>query len=92
MKKIIPYLGIFIGAFIIASSAKGQNPVWTLPSLFVGNDGVNPVITTTLPTPTTTAGLGYSGQTSDYASNAIYDNYGELVFFIVDSKLYDDEG
>lgn len=66
-----------------------QNPVWNIPANLFDPIGVG---LSPLPIPTTTAGLGYSGQTSDYASNAIYDNYGELVFFIVDSKLYDDEG
>jgi hypothetical protein len=65
-----------------------QNPVWSLPS-----HKLNHLTTTLTPLP-----LGpdiyvdYQGEEAENSHNAFYDANNELLFFIVDHKVYDGEG
>lgn len=62
---------------------KAQNPFWTFPEqgLDVPDLGINP-----LPTD------DYTGQEADFVHAGLKDPYGEIMFFMMDGRLYNKNG
>ena len=68
----------------------GQIPIWNLSPQYV-----NGIITYPLPqepTPDTDPSNGYDGQVAQKAQNIMTDASGQILFFIVDSYIYDRNG
>lgn len=63
----------------------------TLPSKYLqfGSSGAT---LNALPTQLSSIPQGYTGTSAAFASNSFYNSNGELLFFIVDSKVYDGQG
>lgn len=78
----------FLFIVLYAMNGAAQNPVWTLPNnLF----DVIPNQLSTLPTGPS-FGYDYSGQQALGNHNAMCDENGDLLFFVVDNKVYDKDG
>lgn len=67
-----------------------QNNKWCLPPNLIDFSTGSPIVSS-LPT-NASIPWGYLGQSAAFCSNAIHDNTGELVFFIVDEHVYDKDG
>src|SRR5690554_3262127 len=78
---------VMLGSFYV----NAQNHVWTLPENYVDfGQGPDPQ---PLPIPPDgISGDDYEGQPAMHAHNAIAKPNGQLVFFVVDDKLYDKDG
>nr|MBA3900952.1 hypothetical protein [Bacteroidota bacterium] len=93
MKKIC----FLIICIVMGNGLNAQNNVWSLPGL-VASFSNNPPTTQPLPiplnqgVPNTDPWYGYYGQVSDYAHNAMQDAQGNLLFFVVDGRVYDKQG
>ena len=86
-KKLI----VIVVLLLTFNIGNAQNPIWTLPSNYLVLNPSGTPNSEVLPTPTGTH--VYTGQQSEYAHNAAYNPVtGELLFFIVDDKVYDSEG
>lgn len=74
---------------------KSQNQIWSLPPFYVNNDGNGNVDYDPLPAPggQNLAGVdNYNGQPASFSHNAMQDKDGNLLFFVVDGKVYDKNG
>lgn len=79
-----PPLNPLVGAGLLMA----QDSLWVNGSqLLEFNYTDSQVVVCALPT-----GQDYNGATAQYAQNAQYDEHGELLFFIVDGKIYDHAG
>ncbi|HEU0226758.1 MAG TPA: hypothetical protein VFQ86_03410, partial [Arachidicoccus soli] len=87
MKRLIQFTLAVL--FIISGISKGiaQNPAWILPHYDYGINQIPPL--QPLPSP----GLpNYDGHAAACASNMQLDASGNILFFVVDDKVYDGEG
>ncbi|HET6243681.1 MAG TPA: hypothetical protein VFF35_04090, partial [Bacteroidia bacterium] len=85
MKKLKLLLLISIAPMLLYS----QNNIWSLPGEYYISDDI---ATTTLPTPPVDPFFAYHNQRANYSHNAMQDAQGNLLFFIVDDKIYDRNG
>lgn len=70
-----------------------QNSLWTAPELFLNFNEDGQIGDFSLPIPPDAVpGDDYTGQTATNAHNAMHDQNGDLMFFIVDDGLYDKNG
>ncbi|HET6243683.1 MAG TPA: hypothetical protein VFF35_04100, partial [Bacteroidia bacterium] len=92
MKKQLILLFCLLFSGIVNLRLDAQNNVWSLPGYYY-QPGDLPL---PLPTPTISdqdlAFLFYQGQRALYSHNAMQDAQGNLLFFIVDDKIYDRNG
>ncbi len=73
---------------------KSQNQIWSLPPFYLINDGINQFYDP-LPAPggQNLAGVdNYDGIPASVNHNAMQDKDGNLLFFVVDGKVYDKKG
>nr|MBA2584819.1 hypothetical protein [Bacteroidota bacterium] len=89
MKKTLLLLVLML---VSITAAFTQNSVWSLPGQY-GKFNPNLVLFP-LPTPTLNLPdyLYYQGQRANFSHNAMQDAQGNLLFFIVDDKIYDRNG
>jgi len=77
---------------IISIHSIGQLQTLTVPNKYV-KFGTSGTVLNSLPQQATIPiSNGYTGQTTKFASNSFYDSSGDLLFFIIDSKVYDGDG
>lgn len=83
MKKLT--LTFFAAVLIALTSpfANGQNNIWSLPPYYYNHD---------LGTYDSLPQNDYLGEESEYCHNAMQDKDGNLLFFIVDGRVFDKEG
>ncbi|MEO8066606.1 MAG: hypothetical protein ABI599_02820 [Flavobacteriales bacterium] len=80
------------GLFVCAcQGARGQHDQWMLGNerVIFGSSGIT---TAPLPTHIGTDPLEYHGEKAAFAQQLIYDHEGALAAFLVDGKIYDEEG
>src|SRR5690554_2503397 len=86
MKKGI----LFLICFGFHLGLMAQNTGWILPPLYKA-DMNSPNPPTPLPTVSSNE-IGYHGDEATTVSNAMHDDNGNLLFFIVDGEVYDKDG
>lgn len=84
MKKQIFLLFSLLACITVKSS--GQNRIWTLPGSYITIGPGVPASSQPLPV------SDYTGAPAQYAHNAMHDAQGNLLFFVVDGKVYDKNG
>jgi hypothetical protein len=82
-KTALAILGLFT---ILNINAQTQNNVWSLPPNYYNN-----ATTQSLPNGGI-SGFDYQGEQALYAHNAMQDANGNLLFFVMDGKIYDKDG
>lgn len=82
-KKSVAILGLFT---ILNINAQTQNNVWSLPPNYYNN-----ATTQSLPIGGISS-FDYQGEQALYAHNAMQDANGNLLFFVLDGKIYDKDG
>lgn len=91
MKKTFLLLGILLLQYTIYS----QNSVWSLAPNYL-NTAQTILEPTALPQPAIPPGQSdfyyYHGQPAEHSHNAMQDENGDLLFFIVDDMVYDKDG
>ena len=83
-------MAFLLGMFFM-QGAFAQNSTWIMPPYYYNAGSAT---TTALPIGTTIAdpSLGYYGQKPNYTSNLIKDCSGNILFFIIDSYIYNKDG
>jgi hypothetical protein len=70
-----------------------QNSLWSLPNLYAEFPDEDPPELYSLPIPPNAIpDVDYMGQQATNAHNAIHDQNGELLFFVVDDRIFNHEG
>lgn len=85
-KSVISALVCAILTCLGANAQNTQNSVWAMPNNFIDFN-----LTPPQPTPFNTAN-DYNGDPATCVSNAMQDENGDLLFFIVDNMIYDKDG
>lgn len=85
MKKITTFLMLFLCLGSI--KAQNQNSIWSIPPSYYKVD--NTLQPLPIPNLTTAPYGGYTGLASQTCSNAINDAQENLLFFVLNSSLYD---
>jgi hypothetical protein len=90
MKKIILNL-CFLTVTLLSYTSWAQNPIWIIAPNYLKFNPDEPAEVVPLPTGTN-PDFSYQGQPANYSSNAIADANGNLKCFIIDGRVYDNEG
>ncbi|MBE2189302.1 MAG: T9SS type A sorting domain-containing protein [Candidatus Kapabacteria bacterium] len=86
LAKAIPaVLGLFVG-LQTNLNAQTQNNVWSLPSNYLKNSAPLPLPNGPL------LGQDYKGEQALHVHNAMQDANGNLLFFVMDGKVFDKDG
>ncbi|MCT4583122.1 MAG: T9SS type A sorting domain-containing protein [Flavobacteriales bacterium] len=95
MKKQLLLIVMLISLITITA----QSPLWTLPGSKLELSLLNPLVSSSLPTPTVGPYGGniswpdaYDGRPAEYTHNIMHDANGELLFFMLDGYIYDKNG
>ena len=104
MKKLILTFAHLLILTSLFAQPLTQNTIWSLPPNYIEHTQFGPV-SQPLPIPTDAfspgSGFpndpndlsdGYDGQISEYSHNAMQDASGNILFFIVDDKVYNKDG
>ncbi len=85
-RKILPLKAIIAFAYVyfFFNTVSAQNPFWTFPE--EGFDNQNGTTLLNLPID------DYMGQEADYIHAGLRDPYQEIMFFMLDGKLYNESG
>src|SRR5690554_2839941 len=85
MKRLLLFISLFL--IIGINRTFSQNSIWSVPPYhYHALNGLTP-----LPTVSSNE-IGYHGDEATTVSNAMHDDNGNLLFFIVDDAVYDSEG
>jgi len=78
---------------LTATISIAQNPLWTLPPNFSSEENIEPLpIPPEAGPPDPAEVYYYTGFTPDHAHNAMHDQNNNLMFFVVDDKIFDRNG
>lgn len=79
-------IALAILCIITIQKINAQNNIWSLPSSYYNNVFVQGLPIGSAP------GLDYQGEQAQYVHNAMQDANGNLLFFVIDGKVYDKDG
>ena len=85
-------IGLILAIGLIPIFGIAQNTVWVTPPYYMNFQSGAPVVANLPIPPGVPNNLRYNGQGAEFAANGMHDAEGNLLFFVVDDKVYNGQG